>query len=151
MAPRIIIGIMVRVAVDAPYACGAEHAHLIEQAVRRRLGERSDGRRPLDVELLLDSAQRVVDYAANIDDDAVAIRALDNDSTVARCNFPTVKTREVYRVICKETKAEGAPRDGYVLATRATFTSFEEAERYADGISPSRSPRIVVEVERGSW
>jgi len=82
---------------------------------------------------------------------ATMVRPLEEDLTVAIVGFPTVKPTGVYRVICTESTAEGAPRDGYVLATRQTFDSYEAAEKYAEGINYSRSLRVVVEVERGSW
>jgi len=55
-------------------------------------------------------------------------------------------SRERYMVICRETKAEGARRDQYALATQSVFTSLHDAIEYAEGISPSRKPRVLAYV-----
>lgn len=41
----------------------------------------------------------------------------------------------------------GKPAQGnYALATSRSFPSFDEANHYADGIAPSRKPKILLEV-----
>lgn len=176
---RRIFGITVRVAVESPGNTVSTEEVLT--SLRRWLDEWSDGRRLFSVELLLDGARRVVETAVDqVARDAVRkllgdppltsdsdywakqqeasaaliaetrVNALDSDSTADVFDFPTVKPCGPYRVICTQSRAEGAP-EGYALATRKTFDTFKEAERYADGINSSRAPKILVEVERGSY
>jgi hypothetical protein len=146
---RMIIGFTFRVSVED---CGISPAALRE-VVQRHVDDWNDGRRPLSVEVALDSCERIVrTYATLLEtpraEPPPAVNALDNDTTVSIEPFPTFKTGD-YRVLCTSSRSEGG-RDGYELASRATFATFEEAEQYADGISSSRTPVIVLEVERAS-
>jgi hypothetical protein len=143
---RHILGITVRVAVQE----GTVDPQALRQAVQCAADDWSDGRMRFSVELALDGCERLVkDVLSGLTKDPRAeAHALDNDTTVALEGFPTLK-QGAFRVICESSAAESC-RAGYELATRTTFDTFEEAERYADGISYSRSPRILVEVERGS-
>lgn len=54
-----------------------------------------------------------------------------------------------YRVICWESKAEGACRDQYTLATAQVFPTLEAAVKYASAINPHRHPRILLDVTDG--
>lgn len=144
---RIIIGITFRVSAEAD---GVD-PEVLRNAVQQHVDYWEDGRRSMFVEQALDCCQRMVMQAVRPDDRRdvdVAVYDLDHDTTVTVEPFPTLKTGK-YRVICTSSRSEGA-REGYALATRATFNTFEEAEEYARGISSSREPLIVVETERAS-
>jgi hypothetical protein len=145
---RHILGITVRVAVQE----GAFDPQALRKAVQSAVDDWSDGRRRFSIELALDGCERVVkDALSRLTKNSHAeAHALDTDTTVVLESFPTLK-QGAFRVICTTSASEAVTgRSGYELATRKTFETFEEAEQYADGISYSRSPRIVVEVDRGS-
>jgi hypothetical protein len=55
-------------------------------------------------------------------------------------------SRERYMVICRETKAEGARRDQYTVATQSVFTDLTDAIEFAEGIAPGRRPRVLAYV-----
>jgi hypothetical protein len=48
-----------------------------------------------------------------------------------------------YLIIFRESKAEGARRDQYTIGTQRVFTDLDEAIDRAEGIDPSRKPRVV--------
>lgn len=50
---------------------------------------------------------------------------------------------DVYIVVCRDDRDPDGTPGGYCLATRATFESAAEAERYAATVSPSREPLVI--------
>lgn len=52
-----------------------------------------------------------------------------------------------YMVLCRETKAEGAPRDQVTVATQRVFADYAAALHYSKGIAPGRRPMVVAIVE----
>ena len=51
-----------------------------------------------------------------------------------------------YYVICREDDNRDGSKGKYVLATSRTFTHYSDAEGFAEGISPKREPKILLEV-----
>lgn len=147
MTERHIIGFTFRVAI---YGEDID-VEPLRKSLQAQADAWDDGRRPLLVETALDACERMIRQrmARTADPNELPlVNALDDDTTVNVESFPTLKTG-AYRVICESSRSEGA-RGGYELATRQTFQTFEDAEQYASGISDSRHPLIVAEVERAS-
>lgn len=57
-------------------------------------------------------------------------------------------TQLAYYVICRnDRKPDNEPGD-YALATRQTFSTLVAAWHYADGVSTSREPKVLLECSR---
>lgn len=64
--------------------------------------------------------------------------------------IPIMKKPTAYLVLCRKDRKDDSEPGDYELATRREFTHEWQAQEYADGISSSREPVVVMVVGRRS-